>query len=55
MRLYSSNIKICELIYFLRSYENRKVLADLKTDSNKNLARRSLFQNKFKHYQLQNN
>ena len=38
MRCYS-NTKICEQIYFLRSYENRKVLANLKTDSDKNLAR----------------
>ena len=35
---YYSNIKICEQLYFLRSYENREVLANLKTDLNKNLA-----------------
>ena len=29
--------------YFLRSYENREVLAKLKTDSNKNLARSHFF------------
>ena len=34
---YYSNIKICEQIYFLRSYENREVLANLKTDPDKNL------------------
>ena len=34
---YYSNFKICEQIYFLRSYENREVLANLKTDSDKTL------------------
>ena len=29
--------------YFLKSYENREVLAKLKTDSNKNLARSHFF------------
>ena len=29
--------------YFLKSYENREVLAKLKTDSNKNLARSQFF------------
>ena len=36
MRYYGS-FKISEQIYFLRSYENTEVLANLKTDSNKNL------------------
>ena len=35
---YYGNFKISEQIYFLRSYENSEVLANLKTDSNKNLA-----------------
>ena len=34
---YYGNFKISEQIYFLRSYENTEVLANLKTDSNKNL------------------
>ena len=38
-----SNFKICEQIYFLRSYENREVLAKLKTDFNKNLAYTDFF------------
>ena len=38
MHLYN-NFKICEQTYLLRTYENREVLANLKTDSNKNLAR----------------
>ena len=37
MRQYG-NFKICEQIYFLRPYENREVLGNLKPDSNKNLA-----------------
>ena len=36
MRYYGS-FKISEQIYFLRSYENREVLANLKIDSDKNL------------------
>ena len=36
MRWYT-NFKICKYIYFLRSYENREVLANLKTDLDKNL------------------
>ena len=35
---YYSNFKTWERIYFLSSYENRYVLANLKTDLNKNLA-----------------
>ena len=35
---YYSNFRICKQIYSLRSYENREVLAYLKTDSNKKLA-----------------
>ena len=35
---YYGNFIISEQIYFLRSYENKEVLANLKTDSNKNLA-----------------
>ena len=42
MRQYS-NFKICEQIYFLRSYESRKVLENLKTDFNKNLAYTNFF------------
>ena len=38
MHLYN-NFKICEQTYLLRTYENREVLENLKTDSNKNLAR----------------
>ena len=38
-----SNFKSLEQIYFLRSYENRELLANLKTDSNKNLARSHFF------------
>ena len=34
---YYGNFKISEQIYFLRSYENTEVLANLKTDSNNNL------------------
>ena len=34
---YYGNFKISKQIYFLRSYENTEVLANLKTDSNKNL------------------
>ena len=34
---YDGNFKISEQIYFLRSYENTEVLANLKTDWNKNL------------------
>ena len=34
---YYGNFKISEQIYFLRSYENTEVLANLKTDSNKKL------------------
>ena len=34
---YYGNFKICEQIWFLRSYENREVLANLRTDSDKNL------------------
>ena len=34
---YYSNFKISEEIYFFKSYENREVLANLKTDSDKNL------------------
>ena len=34
---YYGNFKICKQIYLLKSYENRKVLANLKTDSDKNL------------------
>ena len=42
MRQYS-NFKICEQIYFLRCYENREVLTNLKTDFNKNLAYTDFF------------
>ena len=35
--LYYINFKISEQIYFLRSDENREALANLKTDSGKNL------------------
>ena len=34
---YYGSFKISEQIYFLRSYENTEVLANLKTDSNKKL------------------
>ena len=34
---YYGNFIISEQIYFLRSYENREVLANLKTESDKNL------------------
>ena len=34
---YYGNFKISQQIYFLRSYENREVLANLETDSDKNL------------------
>ena len=34
---YYGNFKISEQIFFLRSYENREVLANLKTDSDKTL------------------
>ena len=36
---YYGNFKISEHIYLLRSYENREVLPNLKTDSDKNLPR----------------
>ena len=42
MRQYSI-FKICDQIYFLRSYESRKVLENLKTDFNKNLAYTNFF------------
>ena len=32
---YYSRIKICEQLYFLRSYENSYVLANLETDLKK--------------------
>ena len=38
-----SNFKICKQTYFLMSYENKYVLANLKTDSNKILARSHFF------------
>ena len=34
---YYGNFKISQQIYFFRSYENREVLANLETDSDKNL------------------
>ena len=34
---YYCNFKISEHTYFLRSYKNREVLSNLKTDSGKNL------------------
>ena len=34
---YYGTFKISEQIYFLRSYENREILANLKTDSDKSL------------------
>ena len=34
---YYGNFKISEQLYLLRSYENREVLASLKTDSDENL------------------
>ena len=36
MRFYGK-VKISEQTYFSRPYENREVLANLKTDSDKNL------------------
>ena len=37
MRFYGK-VKISEQTYFARPYENREVLANLKTDSDKNLS-----------------
>ena len=42
MRQYS-NLKICKQTYFLRFFEHREVLANLKTDLNKNPARNHFF------------
>ena len=38
-----STVTDLRAIYFSRSYENRKVLGNLKTDSNKNLVRSHFF------------
>ena len=35
---YYGNFKFSQQIYFLRSYENMDVLANLETDSDKNLS-----------------
>ena len=42
-----NNFKICKQICFLRSHENRHVLANLKTLSNKNVARSHFFNKSF--------